>query len=110
VRPAVTQTRRDNSHWDSSRLDDARKLCPSGWRGEVMAIQLPRRPVNVSVPIDKAAQGREIGLSATLERAIAQELRTRPRSEWLTANAAAIDAYNRDVDTHGSFGDAVRTF
>jgi hypothetical protein len=59
-----------------------------------------RRPSGIESP----------GLSATLERAIAQELRTRPRSEWLAANAAAIEAYNRDVETHGAFGDAARTF
>jgi antitoxin CcdA len=77
-----------------------------------MAVRPAKRAVNVSVSNEllEAARGHGISLSATLERAIAEELRTRQRSEWLAANAAAIDAYNRDVETHGTFGDAVLTF
>ena len=71
-----------------------------------------KRAVNVSVSREllDAARGHGINLSAMLERAIEDELRVRRRAEWLAANAGAIEAYNRDVETHGTFGDATRTF
>lgn len=71
-----------------------------------------KRAVNVSVSAEllEAARGHDINLSAALERALTEELRARRRGEWLAANRTAIEAYNADVDAHGSFGDATRTF
>jgi len=71
-----------------------------------------KKAVNVSVRSDLLDQARaeDINLSATLEAALADQLRIRRRDRWRTENEAAIEAYNRDVDENGSFGDHGRTF
>lgn len=57
-----------------------------------------------------AARALDVNLLATLGAASAETLRLRRRDRWRTENAAAIEAYNSDVDEHGSFGDHVRSF
>ncbi len=52
----------------------------------------------------------DINLSATLEAALADQLRIRRRDRWRIEHEAAIEAYNRDVDENGLFGDHARTF
>jgi antitoxin CcdA len=71
-----------------------------------------KRAVNVSIQAEllEAARAADINLSATLEVALADQLRIRRRDRWLTENKAAIEAYNSDVDDNGSFGDDVRGF
>lgn len=74
--------------------------------------QPAKKAVNVSIAADtlEAARSHNINLSATLESALEAELRRRRRDEWLATNRDSIDAYNREVDEHGTFGDAVRGF
>jgi antitoxin CcdA len=74
--------------------------------------QSAKKAVNVSIPayMLEAARSHKINLSATLESALEAELRRRRREEWLTSNRDSIDAYNREVDDHGTFGDALRGF
>ena len=71
-----------------------------------------KKAVNVSISADllQAARASEINLSATLEAAVEHELRLLRRREWLQQNAAALEAYNRDVEDHGTFSDGLRTF
>ena len=71
-----------------------------------------KRPVNVTVSSDllEAARSHDINLSATLESALELELARLRRARWLERNAIAIRAYNEDVEKHGSFGDALRSF
>jgi antitoxin CcdA len=71
-----------------------------------------KKAVNVSIQSEllDAARAEDINLSATLETALADQLRIRRRDRWRTVNEAAIQAYNRDVDEHGSFGDHARSF
>jgi len=71
-----------------------------------------KKAVNVSIPAEllEAARTYDINLSATLEAAIEQQLRSRRREEWLEHNAAGIAAYNRDVEEGGVFGDTLRSF
>lgn len=75
-------------------------------------IQAPKRPVNVSINSEllERAKALNINLSATLERALAEQLRSEQRSQWLRENADAIKAYNEFVETNGSFSDSVRKF
>jgi antitoxin CcdA len=47
---------------------------------------------------------------ATQEASLHDELRQRRRDEWLSRNAAGIQGYNRHVEGHGVFSDAVRGF
>jgi len=71
-----------------------------------------KKAVNVSVRTEllDAARAEDINLSATLEAALADQLRIRRRNRWRSENAGAIEAYNRDVDENGSFGDHPRSF
>ncbi len=71
-----------------------------------------KKAVNVSIRSDLLDQARaeDINLSATLEAALADQLRIRRRDRWRNENEAAIEAYNRDVDENGSFGDHARNF
>lgn len=71
-----------------------------------------KKAVNVSIQtaLLDAARAEDINLSATLEAALADQLRIRRRDRWQTVNEAAIEAYNRDVDENRSFGDQARSF
>jgi antitoxin CcdA len=71
-----------------------------------------KKAVNVSIAADllERARAEGINLSATLESALAHELRARRRAEWLTANAVAIQTYNEDVEARGVFSDGLRSF
>jgi antitoxin CcdA len=71
-----------------------------------------KKAVNVSIQADllEAARAEDINISATLEAALADQLRIRKRERWRADNAEAIEAYNSDVDKNGSFGDHARGF
>ncbi len=75
-------------------------------------IQAPKKPTNVSIDSDllEKAKALNINLSARLELALAEQLRSEQRAQWLRENADAIKAYNEFVDTNGSFSDSVRKF
>ena len=71
-----------------------------------------KKAVNVSIPAEllDAARAEDINLSASLETALAEQLRIRRREKWLVENSGAIAAYNREIDEHGAFGDKARGF
>jgi antitoxin CcdA len=71
-----------------------------------------KRATNVSVRSDLLAAAREAGvnLSATLERALTEELAATKRERWREENREAIQAYNEHVEKHGLFSDDVRRF
>ena len=71
-----------------------------------------KRATNVSVRVDLLAAAREAGvnLSATLERALTEELAEGKRNAWRDENKEAIAAYNEFVEEHGAFSDDVRSF
>lgn len=75
-------------------------------------IKAPKKPTNVSINSDllQKAKDLKINLSATLEHALAEQLRIEQRSEWLRENADAIQAYNQFVQANGTFSDSVRKF
>ena len=72
----------------------------------------PRKATNVTVNSDLLMKARDlkINLSATLERALAEQVKARQRELWKQRNQDAIRAYNELVEAHGSFGDEVRSF
>jgi len=74
--------------------------------------QAPKKPTNVSINSDllQKAKDLKINLSATLEQALAEQLRHEQRTEWLRENADAIQAYNQFVESNGTFSDSVRKF
>ena len=73
---------------------------------------IPKRATNVSVRSDLLDAAREAGvnLSATLERALSEELAAARRKKWREANREAIQTYNEHIEKHGTFSDDVRKF
>ena len=71
-----------------------------------------KRATNVSVRSDLLAAAREAGvnLSATLERALMEELAEAKRKKWRQETRDAIAAYNEHVEKYGVFSDGVRSF
>ena len=71
-----------------------------------------KRATNVSVRRDLLEAAREAGvnLSATLERALMEELAEARRKKLRQENRDAIAAYNEYVEKHGMFSDGVRLF
>jgi antitoxin CcdA len=71
-----------------------------------------KRATNVSIRCDLLDAAREAGvnLSATLERALTEELASVRRARWHEENREAIAAYNEYVEEHGAFSDGVRAF
>lgn len=72
----------------------------------------PKKPTNVTIDSDLLAQAKElkINISATLEIALIEQVRTRQRELWRHENLAAIQSYNQLVEEHGSLGDELRSF
>ncbi len=75
-------------------------------------LSAPRKPANLTINSDllRYARAQKINLSATLERALIEELRSRRREHWLENNRDAIAAYNADVEKQGVFSDGIRAF
>jgi antitoxin CcdA len=71
-----------------------------------------KKAVNLSVDaaLLREARDRDINLSATLERALADVLRAERRATWLTENRKGIAAYNDQVEAQGAFADTLRSF
>ncbi|HDZ46976.1 hypothetical protein LCGC14_0155350 [marine sediment metagenome] len=70
----------------------------------------PKKAANLSVNSDLLQKSRalNINLSATLERALREELAKYEASQWVEENRAAITSYNEFVEQHGCFGDEFR--
>jgi antitoxin CcdA len=64
-----------------------------------------KRATNVSLRSDLLEAAREAGvnLSATLERALTEELARLKRLQWREEHAEAIAAYNEQCERHGTF-------
>ena len=75
-------------------------------------IQAPKKATNLTINSDLLSKAREqnINLSATLENALIEVLKTKQREQWLKENSTAIDAYNEFVEKEGVFGDEIRSF
>lgn len=72
----------------------------------------PKKAANLSVNSDLLRKTRalNINLSATLERALKEELAKREAAQWVEKNRSAIRSYNEFVAQHGCFGDEFREF
>ena len=75
-------------------------------------IQAPKKATNLTINSDLLSKAREqnINLSATLENALIEVLKSKQREQWLKENSTAIDAYNEFVEKEGVFGDEIRSF
>ena len=74
--------------------------------------QAAKQATNLSVNAALLRQARALGvnLSATFERALADAVRQRQADNWRAENAAAIAAYNTQVERTGLYADTARTF
>ncbi len=74
--------------------------------------QAPKKATNLSINADLLSKAREldINLSATLERALADALKSKQREQWLAENKDSMEAYNAHVEKHGVFSDGLRSF
>ncbi|MDT4855617.1 Post-segregation antitoxin CcdA [compost metagenome] len=72
----------------------------------------PKKAANLSINSDLLSKAREldINLSATLEQALADALKSRQRELWLAENRAAMAAYNQHIEADGVFSDDLRSF
>lgn len=72
----------------------------------------PRKAANLSIDAVLLGKAKALGidLSATPEQALAERIAARQRTQWLSDNRVAIDAYNRHVAQQGTFRDGPRTF
>ncbi len=71
----------------------------------------PKKAANLSINSKSLAEARslKLSLSATLEHALADEVRKFERTQWLEKNREAMDASNRLVEEKGLFADSYRT-
>jgi antitoxin CcdA len=72
----------------------------------------PKKPTNLSINSDLLKMAKECGinLSATLESALIDQVRSIRQRQWLANNADSIDAYNELVESSGVFSDGQRSF
>jgi len=73
-------------------------------------VDAPKKPANLSVNSDllKKARSLRINLSATLEQALALQVKTTAREAWLKENKKAIEVLNDLAEKNGLFSDAYR--
>jgi len=71
----------------------------------------PKKPTNLSINSDllEKARNLKLNLSATLENALATEVRKMERAQWLEKNKKAIDEANQLAEKNGLFADSYRT-
>ncbi len=72
----------------------------------------PKKATNLSVNSDLLAQARALGInvSAVLEQSLAEQVKKLRAEAWVRENRSAIEAYNRDVEKHGTFSEELRSF
>ncbi len=72
----------------------------------------PKKPTNVSINSEllEKAKRLNINLSATLEAALAEQVRASQQEQWVRENSEAILAYNKFVEENGVFSDGLRKF
>ena len=71
----------------------------------------PKKATNLSInsSLLKKAKMLKLNLSATLESALAHEVRKAERVQWLKQNQKAIAASNALAEENGLFADSYRT-
>ena len=70
-----------------------------------------KKPTNVSINSSLLAKAKrlKLNLSATLEAALAEEVRKAERRQWLEENRDAIARSNSLAEENGPFADSYRT-
>lgn len=71
-----------------------------------------KKPTNLSLNKDLLVEARRlnINLSATLEKALAKEIQSLQRDEWLKNNKKSLEACNKLAEEKGLLSDSFRPF
>lgn len=74
--------------------------------------EAPKKATNLSLNSDllKKARALNINLSATLEEALKNKLKSIEANKWVEENKNAIKAYNNFVEENDCFSDEYRAF
>ena len=72
----------------------------------------PKKATNLSLNSDllEKARGLKVNLSATLEQALSNKLKSVEAEKWKRENKAAVEAYNEFVAENGCLSDEYREF
>jgi antitoxin CcdA len=75
-------------------------------------VNAPKKPTNLTVNRDLLTQAKEykINLSATLETALSEALKSKKVDLWKEENREAIESYNTILEEYGLFSDEIRMF
>lgn len=75
-------------------------------------VDAPKKATNLSLNSDllKRTRALNINLSATLEEALKDKLKSIEAKKWVKENKNAIKAYNDFVEENGCFADEYRAF
>lgn len=65
----------------------------------------PKKATNLTVNSDLLSQAKALGInvSAVLEQSLAEQVRKLKAEAWVRENRTAIQAYNQDVESQGTF-------
>lgn len=71
-----------------------------------------KKSANLSISSDLLQQAKQlnINLSQTLELQLITIIRQAKQSQWLAENRAALDEYNRRIESNGPFSNGLRRF
>lgn len=89
--------------------------CAISWSNkmrDLYDIHAPKKATNLSLNSDllKKARDLKVNLSATLEQALRDKLKSVEAEKWKKENKAAIAAYNEFVAENGCIADEYRNF
>jgi antitoxin CcdA len=72
----------------------------------------PKKATNLSLNSDllEKARSLKVNLSATLEQALSNKLKSLEAKKWKRENKAAVEAYNEFVTKNGCLSDEYRDF
>ena len=72
----------------------------------------PKKATNLSINSDllEKARGLKVNLSAILEQALSNKLKSVEAEKWKRENKAAVEAYNEFVAENGCLSDEYREF
>ncbi len=72
----------------------------------------PKKNTHLSINSDllRLAREEKINLSQTLEKHLAESMLEIKRERWRESSREAINEYAQFVETHGCFGDSLRSF
>lgn len=72
----------------------------------------PKKSANLSINADLLQQAKQlnINLSQTLEQHLVEIVRQAQSKQWLEDNKKALAAYNKRVESNGTFSDGLRRF